>query len=160
MKVTIDVETEKFNRKLKKFLKNSNVEVGKGVRKAALDLLFMIHRPKPHGTHPVETGRARGAWAASMEGLGGRFNYHKGVDPSRDQVAMGRKEGGFVNKLKNKYFKYVELINGCPYIIYLEYGHSKSAPAGMVRISLREMRGMKITDKYFKPVFLKEWNKL
>jgi hypothetical protein len=31
--------------------------------------------------------------------------------------------------------------NNVPYIIFLEYGHSKQAPSGMVRITMQELHG-------------------
>jgi len=51
----------------------------------------------------------------------------------------------------------VELINGVPYILFLEYGSSLQAPAGMVRISMRKMTGR--MPKELNQEFLTEWNK-
>lgn len=77
----------------------------------------------------------------AMQGLGLDYDLSQGVAAGKSQAAKGQKEGSFKDHTGTMYKeKYVELINGVNYIIFLEYGHSKSAPAGMVRVSMRSMR--------------------
>ena len=54
--------------------------------------------------------------------------------------------------------KYVELINNVKYILFLEYGSSDQAPFGMVRISMRKLRGR--LPKDLGDEFRKDWNRI
>ncbi len=94
----------------------------------------------------VDTGRARSGWYASVAGLNpssaSRKNWSAKVktdDPKA--ISEGKRKGSFVNKLKGRGSKYVELINGVGYMIFLEYGSSSQAPAGIVRIAMAKMKG-------------------
>lgn len=78
---------------------------------------------------PVDTGRARGNWNASIDR----------ADSSTGQ----RSEGAALSKATATTAELelgdtFHLTNGLPYIYRLEYGWSKQAPAGMVRISVDE----------------------
>ena len=87
------------------------------------------------------------------------IDFSAGVDPGKNQVAKGVREGSFTDRTRGRINQYVELINGVPYIIFLEFGSSKSAPFGMVRISLRKMReGKKFSLTAMREI-KKEWNK-
>ena len=106
----------------------------------------------------VDTGRARAGWYASVQGLGGSFDFNSRVDPGNSKVSQGKREGSFIDKTKGVLDKYVVLINGVDYIVFLEYGHSKEqAPVGMVRISMRKLRG--VMPKMIDEVFISEWKK-
>jgi len=153
----MEMETKSFNKAIKKFMKKSDIGADKVLRKVAFDLLANILRPEPKGRHPVDTGRARAGWYASMVGLGNKFDLSKGIK-SDSQVEQGKKEGSFVDKTKSKWNKYIELVNAVSYIMFLEYGHSQAAPAGMVRISMRKMRGA--LPKAMSKEFRTEWNKI
>ena len=156
--ISLDVDTRKFNKAIKKFIKESDLDATVVLKKIAFDLLAWILAPPPHRKHPVDTGRSRAAWYPSIKGLGMNYDLSKDVDPINSQVGKGKREGAFVDKSKGFTNKYVEMINGVDYIIYLEYGHSKSAPAGMVRISMRKMTGE--MPKQLGKEFLKSWNKI
>jgi hypothetical protein len=90
--------------------------------------------------------------------LEGRFNFSEGKNIKPNEVEKGKQEGDFKNNLKAMRMKYVDLINGVNYIMPLEYGYSKQAPAGMVRISMMKMR--KVLPDMLDAQFLHEWNKL
>jgi len=159
MAFTVEFETRKFNQFITNFTRNvSRDKVPLAIKKFAVELLRRILLKMP-----VDTGRARAAWYASMEGLGVSFNLQR-KGPLKAQrggnlgsVSQGMQEGSFVDNLKGP-TPYVELINGCPYIIYLEYGWSGQAPWGMVRISMREMRGGQL-PQYMAQGVREEWNK-
>ena len=51
----------------------------------------------------------------------------------------------------------MDLINAVNYIMFLEYGYSNTAPAGMVRVSMRKMRGE--LPKYLNAAFVDDWKK-
>uniref|UniRef100_A0A6M3IDY0 Putative tail protein n=1 Tax=viral metagenome TaxID=1070528 RepID=A0A6M3IDY0_9ZZZZ len=171
MKTSVEFETKKFNAAIKKFAAKSELSTEKVIRKIAFDLLAGILSGLPKadnftipntegitGRHPILTGRARAAWYPSVVGLGGNFNFSSGANIKDSEVARGKKEGAFKNNLKNFVGeKYVTLINNVPYILFLEYGSSLTAPAGMVRISMRRMTGR--MPKELSKEFLTEWNK-
>ena len=110
----------------------------------------------------VDTGRARAGWHTGISGLhsgyANRFNWSKDVKTTGTKgIPEGKAKGSFKSNLTGNN-KYVELINGVDYIVFLEYGYSKQAPAGMVRIALEKMRGQMpnlISDE-----FLTNWNKM
>lgn len=79
---------------------------------------------------PVDTGRARGNWFASIN------DVHGGTDEGRREgdaiiqgVSLAQKAGG----------KVFNLTNNLPYINKLEHGYSGQAPAGMVRVTAVEI---------------------
>ena len=151
--ITLKMETAKFNRDLKNFIKKSDLATEIIIKEVAFDLLADILQPPPKGRHPVDTGRARAAWYPSIVGLGMNFDLGSGSG-----VEKGKKEGKFIDKTKGRYLKYVDMINSVHYIMFLEYGGSKEqAPAGMVRISMRKRRNK--MPKELSDEFLKEWNK-
>jgi len=134
---TLKVETERFNRSLKSFIRKSNLDSKIVLMRYAHDLLkkIMEHNPVLHG-------RSRAAWYPSMKGLGVQFDLEQKVE-APSETSKGRTEGEF-KLLPAGPMVWIELINACPYVIYLEYGHSAKAPHGMVRISMREMTGRKL----------------
>lgn len=81
-------------------------------------------------------GRARGGWQA---GVGSMPTGDTGrIDPSgREAIAAGAAviEGWPAQGV-------LWIANSVPYIGRLEYGHSKQAPAGMVRATFAEMPGV------------------
>lgn len=77
---------------------------------------------------------------------------------SPSKVAEGKRKGRFIDKTKNKSDKYVMMINGVDYIVFLEYGGSQQAPMGMVRISMRKMTGD--LPKELGKRYREEWNKI
>ena len=183
MKTTLKLETQEFNKALKKFMEKSNVDSGLVIKKIAFDLLGHIIGDLPmektfdldtralaearghpiSGRHPVDTGRARAGWYASVKGLGSNFDFTKppktgenNIKPAK--VSQGEKEGDFTDNTKVSSMKYVDLINGVNYIMYLEYRYSNQSPAGMVRISMQKLRG--VLPKVMGKQFLADWNKL
>jgi hypothetical protein len=134
MDVTIDSELDEMSVWLKDMTRRMDRDMAKKATRAyALEFLKRAIKRTP-----VDTGRARGGWTALMKmervpippNTSGSKNY------SEEEFRKGESESSaFVTD------DYVEIINSVPYIVRLEYGHSRSgAPAGMVRISLFEIR--------------------
>ena len=147
MKFSIAVETKVFNAHIKDFAKKSNLSTGIIIKKFAFDLLAKIIRKMP-----VLFGQARGGWYAAFEALGG-----SGPRTGTPEEAKGISQGGFIDQTKGTgRDKWVELINGVEHVIWLEYGHSKAAPYGMVRLSMREMRKGELPQNMTKQ-FQKDW---
>lgn len=83
---------------------------------------------------PVDTGRARGNWTASIGSPVSDVKQHtdKGGESTISQV---------IEKVDDiKLGDTIYLSNNLPYIGKLEYGSSKQAPEGMVRISMQEIK--------------------
>ena len=97
------------------------------VRKVALDLMTKIVLKTP-----VDTGRARGHWGVGINSI----TYGSGLDKSGSAPiaeATVRLQGATAGDT-------VYIANNVPYIVRLEYGHSKQAPGGMVRTTIDEFQ--------------------
>jgi hypothetical protein len=152
--ITLSMETEKFNLALKKFMLRSNISEDKVIRKVAFDLLSNMLQPEPYGKYPVDLGQSRAGWYASVVGLGKKFDFDSRVK-GESKVNEGKAQSKFKSNLTGSN-KYVEMINGVNHTIFLEYGHSRQAPAGFIRISMRKMRGK--LPKELGEAYKKDWN--
>lgn len=94
-------------------------------RATAVTLALQLDRRIVQGT-PKDTGRAQANWFVS-EGK-------RRTDTTESVVPEARP------KLKGETVIFIS--NSLPYIIPLEYGHSKQAPAGMVRKAIAEVLAM------------------
>ena len=143
MNFSMAVETKIFNQHVRDFNRKINVSTEKVIKKFAFDVLARIIRHTP-----VDTGQARGGWFLAMEKLGEssaksvEINVSKGSKRfSQEEFEKGKAKGGFTDHTKGVFKdKWVEIVNGVEHIIFLEYGHSKAAPYGMARLSMREIR--------------------
>ena len=80
---------------------------------------------------PVRTGRFRAAWVAS-EGAAG---HSQG-----DSISVGASQAEANKVLHFTVGSVWYFSNSLPYALPLEYGYSRQAPNGMVRITVVEMR--------------------
>lgn len=135
---TMELETKEFNKHVQEFAKKYPDKARIVLKKFALDLLRKIIK-----NTPVDTGRARAAWYPSMVALGLNVPLETG-ETKAGQVALGKSEGSYKDRTRGPGLRYIDLINGVKYIVYLEYGYSKQAPYGMVRVSMRQLRGGKL----------------
>lgn len=164
MGFSLSTETKNFNRFIDKFMAKSSLSTDLVLKKFAFDLIKRIVKK-----NPVDTGRSRAAWYVSVEKLSGAgFNVHGiGMPPSMgtmrtypEGVPEGRRRGLFKSVLgENIIKKWIEMINAVDYIIYLEYGSSRQAAFGMVRVSMREISGGKLPKEMGKR-YKQDWNKL
>lgn len=107
-----------------KFRREVLEKIGTVFRGAAGELADRII----HGT-PVKTGRARANWVGTVGGPSG-VAYVR-VDPSGDKTAAEVRQqiaGATV-------FDTIFVTNNVTYVVGLEYGRSRQAPYGMVRIN-------------------------
>jgi len=120
----------RFESDLKKFAEQIDVDVGKVVRRVALDLYAKITMRTP-----VDTGRARASWGIDV---GRPSNYVAGerLGGSENITQMAKLRAVTDKRLGETT---IWLFNNLPYIVPLEYGHSGQAPNGMVRISVAEV---------------------
>lgn len=91
-------------------------------REAAVTLALVLHGKITQRT-PVDTGRARANWFLA-EGEP-RIETKQSTAPETPPKLSGN--------------TVIYLTNSLPYIVPLEYGHSKQAPFGMVRVSIAEV---------------------
>lgn len=119
--------SESFARDLATLVEKTKADIDTVHRKVCLDL----HRSLVMKS-PVDTGRFRGNWQIGV----GAVNPTKdsAVDPS-GEAAIGRVEGALQSV---KVGGVIFLTNSLPYAQPLEYGHSKQAPGGMVRVTVVE----------------------
>lgn len=118
-----------FALSLAKFAEQAPAQARAVVRKVATDVLT-----KTVLRSPVDTGRFRANWVTTFGAPGVRTTAD--VDPTgqgailRGTATIGRAYGDFD----------IYITNSLPYAIPLEYGYSKQAPAGMVRITVAEFQ--------------------
>ena len=83
---------------------------------------------------PVDTGRAMGNWqltiGAPAAGTVTALDPSGAITVAKARAALAGYRTG----------SSIFVVNNLPYILPLEYGSSKKAPAGMLRITLREWR--------------------
>ena len=80
---------------------------------------------------PVDTGRARSNWAVS---IGEADTSEKDIGGADATIAVGA-----ATIATAPAYGRIFIANGLPYILALEYGHSKQAPGGMVRLTLDQV---------------------
>lgn len=122
MKIEVSSNFKEFEKHLKRAIDKNGDKGAKNLLKQLTFLFLQLVIPRT----PVDTGRARAGWypAAQRLGLG---------------TGNGNGEGSIEIKLEGKK-KYIEITNRVNYIVYLEYGKSKQAPAGMARVSLHDVK--------------------
>lgn len=117
---------DEFRRKFAAFVQRAKDNQELVVRKVGLDLMTSLVLKSP-----VDTGRFRGNWQV-------QYNLVPGALPTLDKSGgptIAAANGALQSFAVGQTFY---LVNHLPYAIPLEYGHSKQAPAGMVRITLTE----------------------
>ena len=127
-RTSIEWSIDKFNKFLTKFANSTGVAADLVLKKYAAEALARIVQRTP-----VDTGRARYGWAAAGKALG--------VNVPRPSNRATNVDPGVYEEQLSGNVKYIRFENKVPYAIYLEYGWSKQAPLGMVRITLAELRG-------------------
>lgn len=116
-----------FTLDIDRFVKKAKGNLNLVVRKVALDLFRRVIMKSP-----VDTGRFKGNWQVAIGSIpGGTLR----VDDKDGTATISRVTA---TTLGLKAGDVITLVNNLPYARPLEYGHSKQAPAGMVRLSAME----------------------
>lgn len=148
--LTIEWETTKFERFVRELLRGVEHEMlPKVIRKVALDFLAGVI-PRT----PVDTGRARAGWVSYVESHGQMVQI-TGPNVTAEAIAQGKEEGSFREQFTRRE-AFVEIINAVEYIVILEYGHSDQQPAGMMRITFREIQAGQDLTKELAAEFRKQ----
>lgn len=112
-----------FTLDMSKFANKSLGEIEQVVRKTAIDLTTSIIK-----TSPVDSGRFRANWFVSFEDA---------IDNTTEDTNSAKALSNATNTLlSGKIGKYIYIQNNLDYAVKLEYGASKQAPAGIVRVNV------------------------
>lgn len=107
------------------FEKKYELQVEKVLRKVVLDMSAQLIQMSP-----VDSGRFRSNWYLTV-GYSPTLTTTTQADPSGG-ISLSRIQSGLTAIDMGKL---IWITNNLPYATRLEYGYSKQAPAGMVRIS-------------------------
>ena len=112
-----------FTLDMSRFANKSEKEIQLYIKKTILDLTTSIIKDTPR-----DTSRAASNWFVSFESA---------IDNSTEDTNSAKALSNATNTLlKGKIGKYIYIQNNLDYIVKLEYGASKQAKKGMVRINV------------------------
>jgi len=116
-----------FDLDIARFVAKANGNIDLVVRKIALDLFKRVIMKSP-----VDTGRFKGNWQVAIGAIPAGTLEVNDKDGSATIAKVTAETLGL------KAGEVIYLVNNLEYARSLEFGHSKQAPAGMVRISVLE----------------------
>tara|TARA_Y100000310_G_scaffold184118_1_gene184254 strand:+ start:1112 stop:1498 length:387 start_codon:yes stop_codon:yes gene_type:complete len=115
-------DAKKFAVDLDRFADKVELDLAQFRRRVTLGLKEKIERRTP-----VDTGRLRASWAVS-DGKPSTYVPPEGMNsPAPVQAQFG-------NPFETSF-----IVSNLPYTVRVEFGYSKQAPQGMVRVSMAEM---------------------
>jgi len=117
-----------FELDLRRFVAKAGKQADLGVRKVCLDITAGVIQDTP-----VDTGRARANWQASIDAP------EAGTLEAKDKQgsASAAKASASIAAAPGRVFY---LVNNLPYAVPLEYGSSAQSPGGMVRVNLARVK--------------------
>lgn len=116
-----------FELDIQKFVDKAKGNIDLVIRKIALDLFRRVIMKSP-----VDTGRFKGNWQVAIGSI------PAGVLAIDDKSGTATISKMTAAVLGLKAGQVIYLVNNLSYARPLEYGHSKQAPAGVVRTTLQE----------------------
>src|SRR4051812_49190542 len=116
-----------FELDIGRFVAKAKGNIDLVIRKISLDLFKRVIMKSP-----VDTGRFRGNWQVAIGSIPAGV---LAVNDKSGTVTINRVQAAV---LQLKAGDTITLINNLAYARRLEYGYSKQAPAGMVRLTLQE----------------------
>lgn len=117
-----------FSDDVRMFSAKARESTDKTVRAVTLSLFNSVIRDTP-----VDTGRARGAWETTVD-------QPSTTVPDRLDKSGGQAMAEVAAKTPEGAGQETYIANNLPYIEELEYGSSKQAPAGMVRVNFTRVQ--------------------
>jgi hypothetical protein len=121
-----------FNAQLTQFARKIQVAPQKVVKKVAFQLFRRIIEKTP-----VDTGRARASWNASIGSINPAV-APEGQHPKSASALAAKAATVLAGYGADGRLPVVWISNNLPYIGELENGHSRQAPAGMLKLSIME----------------------
>ena len=131
--MSLDVQTREFEAYIDRITRGMEPEV---LRETLVRTAFDFIGSAVKLT-PVDTGRARSGWTPWVDAHPAPAGKAKPTVRG-DGVAQGKSEGSYQEDLHGP-DQSIEITNGVPYIVALEYGHSQQSTAA-ARISMRRAR--------------------
>jgi hypothetical protein len=145
------VSARNFSNQLRKMAQGLNITIRVVVRKMAYDAFTRLTMRTP-----VDTGRARASWDIKqgspsdfipdpIEGKNaGSGNTDLGTGMTGNSLGAGALTGGTTHEVTGALEavtgrEVVYITTALDYMRYLEQGHSKQAPSGMVALTVAEM---------------------
>lgn len=116
-----------FELDIARFVAKAKGNVDLVVRKVALDMFSRVIQKSP-----VDTGRFKGNWQVAIRAI------PSGILEIDDKSGTATMSNVAAKVLALKAGDTIYLVNNLPYARGLEYGHSKQAPSGMVRLTVQE----------------------
>lgn len=116
-----------FALSVKKFVEKTKLKPQLVIKKVAFDMLSTIMQRSP-----VRTGRFRANWHVTIDAPD---DWKTERTDKRGEKTLKKVEGLLEGA---DIFECIYILNNLEYAIPLEYGHSKQAPSGMVRITIKE----------------------
>jgi hypothetical protein len=148
MDLTIEAETRRFDRWVDAYVDAYNGTRGKALRNVALGFIAKVIPATP-----VDTGRARGGWLpfAEKERPELRVIARKraGKKFSEAEVDSGISESSYEEDMTGL-DNFITIINGVPYIVFLNYGTSKQMGRFFVEEAMRRLQGKEALDEFLK----------
>lgn len=116
------------------FVRKTEAKIETAIRKIAIDVFTEVVLMTP-----VDTGRARGNWQVAIGSIpSGTLE----LDDKDGTATIAKVQA---DALGLKAGQSIYLVNNLEYITALEFGHSKQAPSGMVRLTVQ--RWVPIVEK-------------
>lgn len=112
---------------VQRFVDKAKGDIDLVVRKVALDMFRRVIMKSP-----VDTGRFKGNWLVAIGSI------PDGTIEINDKSGAATISRVTAAALELRAGQIIYLINNLEYATALEYGHSKQAPAGMVRTTVQE----------------------
>lgn len=119
---------DQFRRDFAKFIAEAKGNTQQVAQKVAIGLSTSVIMKSP-----VDTGRFRGNW---FSGYSQPDNVSDRVDVSGGATIADATATALRMNIGDTFF----LVNNLPYAQRLEYGYSKQAPSGMVRLTITEFQ--------------------
>lgn len=127
-------EARKFELQLSQEWLEAQDDIGEAVELISLEAFKRIVEKSP-----VDTGRFRGNWNASI----GSADASTTETVDKSGGATNARAAGVISGYSGyDSLPAIYITNGLPYAVRLEDGHSKQAPGGMVALTLTEIEAM------------------
>lgn len=118
---------------ISKFVNKAKVDTKTTVQKIAMEAFRRVILRSP-----VDTGRFRANWGVMVG------SPYVGVTDAVDKTGAATAAATMAAIKGWNGQGTIYMCNNLPYSIVLEYGHSKQAPGGMVRVTIAEMGGVAV----------------
>lgn len=116
-----------FTAQIGEFVAKARGNIDLVVRKVALDMFSRVIMKSP-----VDTGRFKGNWQVAIGSIPAGT---VALDDKAGTATIAKVTAATMNLHAGQT---IYLVNNLPYAQALEYGHSKQAPNGMVRLTIQE----------------------